>query len=162
MEFLIACECGQSITVSEGKAGSRVQCSCGRLTPVPSLSALRSQGVVKSEPEVVPSGRRAGIRRSLGIIDIAILVGVVVGGSFLAFAFGHLMEFGLFLFVSGHIRIMVLIVRECPPGAAVYALVNPFFSWRFAVVRWDVSKWPLLISTGGFLLALLGASGAGR
>lgn len=42
MDFSIACQCGAQIVVSEGSAGARMNCNCGRLVEVPSLAKLRS------------------------------------------------------------------------------------------------------------------------
>lgn len=42
MDFSIACQCGAQIVVSEGSAGTRMNCNCGRVVEVPSLAKLRS------------------------------------------------------------------------------------------------------------------------
>jgi hypothetical protein len=42
MEFRAVCQCGQSIAVSLGQAGSAVDCRCGASVSVPSLRELRS------------------------------------------------------------------------------------------------------------------------
>lgn len=41
MEFTISCECGTKHTVSEGAAGTRISCPCGRSINVGSLAQLR-------------------------------------------------------------------------------------------------------------------------
>lgn len=43
MEYSAKCECGHSMTVTSGAAGSKLSCGCGRTVTVPSLSELRSQ-----------------------------------------------------------------------------------------------------------------------
>jgi hypothetical protein len=43
MDFRVPCECGGYVTVSEGAAGAHVNCSCGRIIDVPSLSELRER-----------------------------------------------------------------------------------------------------------------------
>jgi hypothetical protein len=43
LQFPLDCECGKRLTVTEGAAGSRVKCSCGRTVEVPGLSALRGR-----------------------------------------------------------------------------------------------------------------------
>jgi hypothetical protein len=53
----------------------------------------------------------------------------------------------------------MLVVRECDRGAIVLALVVPFFTRYFAYLRWDVAKWPFLISVAGVLVNLLGLLG---
>ncbi|MEI8381778.1 MAG: hypothetical protein WCJ09_16740 [Planctomycetota bacterium] len=42
MDFPIACECGNSVTVSEWSAGARIPCPCGRTINVPSSVTLRT------------------------------------------------------------------------------------------------------------------------
>jgi tetratricopeptide (TPR) repeat protein len=49
MEYEIACRCGKVIPVSDGMAGSSVDCACGETVLVPSLSALQ-QGAVADVP----------------------------------------------------------------------------------------------------------------
>jgi hypothetical protein len=39
----LPCECGRQVALTEGAAGARVQCACGRTLRVPSLSELRRQ-----------------------------------------------------------------------------------------------------------------------
>jgi hypothetical protein len=41
MDYSIRCECGHEIVVSEGAAGVRLPCDCGRIVDIPSLGALR-------------------------------------------------------------------------------------------------------------------------
>src|SRR5262245_13542895 len=43
MEFHLRCECGEYVPVSEGAAGARVECPCGRTIVVPSLAELRKK-----------------------------------------------------------------------------------------------------------------------
>ena len=43
MEFRVDCGCGDHIMVSEGAAGARFDCACGRAIHVPSLSELRTR-----------------------------------------------------------------------------------------------------------------------
>jgi hypothetical protein len=51
MNLSILCECGESVSVTEGDAGSRVTCRCGRTVVVPSFRELRRQaGVPVSKP----------------------------------------------------------------------------------------------------------------
>jgi tetratricopeptide (TPR) repeat protein len=49
MEYEIACRCGKVIPVSDGMAGSSVDCACGETFLVPSLTALQ-QGTVADVP----------------------------------------------------------------------------------------------------------------
>lgn len=42
MQYGVACDCGNVLPVSEGMAGSSVNCPCGQTVPVPALSELRT------------------------------------------------------------------------------------------------------------------------
>jgi hypothetical protein len=53
MKYRVPCPCGDTVTVSETDAGSRVQCWCGRVVDVPSLRELRRQSG-EPEPAVSP------------------------------------------------------------------------------------------------------------
>jgi hypothetical protein len=54
MEFNIRCECGGLLLISEGAAGARVPCDCGRTVIIPSLDELRKQaGVPAPDPNPV-------------------------------------------------------------------------------------------------------------
>jgi hypothetical protein len=51
MDFEIRCECGTDVVVSEGAAGARIQCACGRTVTVPSLDELRQNaGLPPTKP----------------------------------------------------------------------------------------------------------------
>src|SRR6516165_6631357 len=52
MNLSVSCECGKVVAVTEGDAGGRLACSCGRKVAVPSLRELRRQsGMPQKEPE---------------------------------------------------------------------------------------------------------------
>jgi hypothetical protein len=53
MHYRISCECGDAITVSEGFAGTKVSCRCGRTIVVPSLRDLRRQ-TGQQQPTLAP------------------------------------------------------------------------------------------------------------
>ena len=50
MDFKIHCECGESITVPEGAAGTSRVCRCGRSIAVPSLTEMRVQAGLPPQP----------------------------------------------------------------------------------------------------------------
>ncbi len=43
MNFLVHCECGAPARVSEGSAGAKIPCGCGRTITVPPLHVLRAE-----------------------------------------------------------------------------------------------------------------------
>jgi hypothetical protein len=157
MEFAITCDCGKTFLVSAGMAGSSVQCSCGLLTPVPSLSELGRHAPVKDEPERVAPHRSIVAQAALWMIGSAVFGGFVVGGSVLAFAAGGPAGFAYLLSMTGQVWLLALIIRESPPEAIFYALVVPFFTWYFAYERWEVAKWPFVLHAAGIVLTLLAA-----
>ena len=56
MNLVVPCECGELVSVTEGDAGGRLTCRCGRTVVVPSFRELRRQaGVPPKElaPELV-------------------------------------------------------------------------------------------------------------
>lgn len=56
MEYDVRCECGYCHLVSEGAAGTRILCNCGRTIAVPSLDAMRRDAgllPVMPSPELV-------------------------------------------------------------------------------------------------------------
>ena len=50
MQFTIQCECGESMQVSEGAAGSSRECRCGRTVQVPSSTQLRVLAGLPAQP----------------------------------------------------------------------------------------------------------------
>jgi Domain of unknown function (DUF1922) len=56
MEAQLRCQCGQTLVVSQGAAGAKVSCRCGRSVAVPSLRELRRRAAAESavpSPELV-------------------------------------------------------------------------------------------------------------
>src|SRR5437870_2392755 len=56
MDVSITCECGARRTVSDGAAGTRFTCACGRAVSVPSLAELRMRAGLSAVP-VSPESR---------------------------------------------------------------------------------------------------------
>jgi hypothetical protein len=48
MNFDVRCECGGHLLISEGAAGARITCDCGRTLLVPSLDDLRQQAGMRA------------------------------------------------------------------------------------------------------------------
>jgi hypothetical protein len=54
MEYPVVCECGHTLRVTAGSAGSRLECQCGRVVDVPALHQLRgAAGEVDVSPELM-------------------------------------------------------------------------------------------------------------
>jgi hypothetical protein len=54
MNFLVRCECGASTSVSEGSAGAKIPCACGRTIAVPPLHQLRAEIGLSPYPGISP------------------------------------------------------------------------------------------------------------
>jgi hypothetical protein len=54
MDFLVPCECGAPTRVSEGSAGAKIPCACGRTITVPPLHVLRAEIGLSPYPGVSP------------------------------------------------------------------------------------------------------------
>jgi hypothetical protein len=80
MNYLVACECGNKIEVSQSQAGGEVTCDCGQVVAVPSLLKLRQLETVEVET-VVQKKSNWGSRQSvmfIGTIVVLFGVGLVV------------------------------------------------------------------------------------
>ncbi len=155
MEFSVPCECGQNVTVSEGAAGTEVNCPCGRIIHVPSLGMLRQHSILHAEvPSIKGKGYSTG-QIILVTIGVIVFGGISLFGLLISFEGGNgLTPVAYLVAQAGQLWLLVLIVRECKPDAIFYALVIPFFTWYFGFQRWDIAKVPLLLNVGGFLLFL--------
>jgi hypothetical protein len=58
MEYSLRCSCGNSLTVSEGAAGTDAKCKCGQVVPVPSFAELRTQAGLLTQLSVAPEAIR--------------------------------------------------------------------------------------------------------
>jgi hypothetical protein len=88
---------------------------------------------------------------------------VFLVGCLLSFRAGGIAGSAYLVAQVGQIWLLVLIIRECHSDAVFYALVIPFFTWYFALQRWDIAKWALVCNMGGILLMLLATcSGVSR
>lgn len=55
--YLLTCDCGNSVAVGTSQAGQQVNCSCGRRLAVPSLRAIRQLPVAVEKPGSKPATR---------------------------------------------------------------------------------------------------------
>jgi len=155
VEFQIPCKCGKSLFVTEGMAGASIRCRCGRAVLLPSLREMKSRyaavpDVHLAEPEAHPAAPVV-----LGVF-VCLLYGVpaLVGALALLAAGLPLACLGFLVAAMGQICLVALIMRHCPPRAAAYTLIVPFFTTVFAIQRWDVAKWPFVIRTAGIVVTV--------
>jgi hypothetical protein len=155
MAFEVACECGKKLPVTEGMAGSSVSCPCGRSVRVPSLSQLRDQADLIAEPAEIAPRRSPGEQAALWVLGILVVSGLVFCGIPFSFALAGFAGFGYLVFLTGHLWLLGLIIRECHPDAIIMAYFIPFFTWYFAIKRWDVAQWPFVIMLVGLTIEII-------
>jgi hypothetical protein len=87
MRFILSCNCGKTVTVSEGDAGASIDCAtCGRTIEIPSLGDLRELPRAFDESELSdtsmpPHYRLAAVIASIvliGLGGVVFLVGVAL------------------------------------------------------------------------------------
>jgi hypothetical protein len=52
MEFRVSCECGEVLSVTEGSAGQKLPCRCGRIVAIPRFREL--QALAGAGPQLAP------------------------------------------------------------------------------------------------------------
>lgn len=78
-QYLLSCECGQSVPVVTSQAGQQVTCSCGKKLTVPSLRAIRQLPTANDSTADLPSGTWGPTRGALFAIGaVMFLVGGVI------------------------------------------------------------------------------------
>jgi hypothetical protein len=120
-----------------------------------------AEEVATQPPPTAPE--RAGSEGKGGLLVVGALVfgALLVAGSLWSFQVGELAFFGYLVAMAGEMWLLVLLIRECRPDALVLALLIPFFLWYFAWQRWDIARWPFLVSVLGLVVTLGGCVGAG-
>jgi hypothetical protein len=156
MPFEITCGCGKIIPVTEGMAGSSIACQCGRAVSVPSLSQMRSQVALVADPADASRERSSGEKVALWALGILVIGTLLFCGVPISFTLGGFAGFGYLVALTGHFWLLGLIIRECHPNAILMALVIPFFTCYFAIQRWDVARWPLIIYLIGLGITIAG------
>jgi hypothetical protein len=117
---------------------------------------LRAKADVRTNPGEQPS--RSGLSQGHGLSKAIILGGltaVLLAGSLWAFTAGEMAGICYLLALAGHIWLLVLIARDCPPETLICAVLIPFFTWFWALKRRDIAIWPLLCNVGGLALFAL-------
>ena len=77
--YLLTCECGNSVRVGVSQAGQQVTCSCGRHLAVPSLRAIKQLPLAVEKAGAKPSARRTTWNPAKGAM-FAIGALMVLGG----------------------------------------------------------------------------------
>ena len=73
MDFQIHCECGATLSVRRGAAGSAIVCACGASVPVPSLAELERES---ADPNAPPprAARKLSLRKKVIFTAVAMLL----------------------------------------------------------------------------------------
>jgi hypothetical protein len=156
MAFAMRCSCGQRLEVTEGMAGTFVQCPCGGRVRVPSFAELRRLYPETEEP-LVPTETARQVAQvvvfALGACVfgiVALVLGMIAAGG------GGLVLAGYAFSMFGYLWLLVQIIRVCSPDAIILVLLVPFFHWYYALQRWDIAKWPFLCNVSGLALMVIG------
>lgn len=60
MDRVLSCECGKKHYVSSSQAGQELQCSCGKIIPVPTLRGMRDLPLAEAAPETPVTAANRG------------------------------------------------------------------------------------------------------
>ncbi|HJZ93133.1 MAG TPA: hypothetical protein VKE40_19810 [Gemmataceae bacterium] len=150
MQYEIACECGRGVLVTAGQAGSTLSCGCGRTIMVPSLRELKERALARPEP--VSANRSTTDRVAIWIMVSIVFVGLLLLGILSLRSFGDMAAFGYLLVLVSHFWLLLVMIKQSGFKAVLLALFIPFFSWAFAVIRWDASKWPVVLYVVGWVI----------
>jgi hypothetical protein len=116
---------------------------------------LREQAIRADIPETELDGRRSPRQIVFIVVALTLFGGLLLAvGCWWLSPLGALVLTAYTLSVATNIWLLVLIARECAPDAFVLALVFPFYTWFFAIQRWDIARWPFLCHLAGFAIWL--------
>jgi hypothetical protein len=81
-QYLLPCECGQTIPVTAAQAGRTLACECGRENKVPTLAGLQQlEPVALPEGKSQPTAQWSSTRGILFVVGVILaLVGLGIGG----------------------------------------------------------------------------------
>ena len=144
MNFTLDCECGSSITVRSGDAGTDKLCECGETIRVPSYSELMA---IKTLPQSDDSPLVD--RNTLVIFGVAIVLLAFSG----LFAIRFLLPIGVLMFISGRLWLTSQILREMTFLNAIIVFVVPFMPTLFLFKRFDIAWRPFLFGAIGLVVA---------
>src|SRR5262249_42368870 len=104
VDFQVPCECGKSLFVTEGMAGSSVRCRCGRAVMLPSLREMKSRYAAVPDVHLPEPEAHSAAPIVLGVF-ISLLYGVpaLVGALALLAAGLPLACFGFLVAAIGQI-----------------------------------------------------------
>lgn len=91
-KHLLACSCGQNVTVENSQAGEQVSCQCGKKLNVPTLRKLRELPVVEDQPRQPTSSAWSPRKGVLSAAFIGAITTAAIGGYFY-WTFPELPEF---------------------------------------------------------------------
>jgi hypothetical protein len=154
MEFLLGCECGNPIHVTEGMCGTTVRCACGHELTVPSFGELRRSAAPSVRLEENPQ-KRSPVEIALLAAAAVLFFGLMAVYGATVFAAGGAAPFLYFVSLVGHVWLLIQIARDCAPDAFALALLVPVVTWIYGFKRFEVAWLPLLLSVGGWVGTLI-------
>lgn len=147
MAFEIPCECGRILVVGTGQAGSHLRCTCGKMVDVPSLRNLKAQAVFRPDP--VDAHTRSTTDRVVIWTMATLVFSVVMAISVWSiFETGSLAVVGVMIVVISYCWLFLLTIKESGFKGAYFGV------YVFAIMRPDVSKWPIFWFFIGSAIAL--------
>lgn len=155
MAFEIPCECGRILVVGTGQAGSHLRCTCGKMVDVPSLRNLKAQAVFRPDP-VDAHTRSTTDQILLCLIVSVVFLSLFLFGILSVLGTGKFAFFGYSLMLVSHFWLFLVMAKESGGKAVLMAIFVPIFSWVFAIIRWDASKWPAMLYVVGWVIFVVG------
>lgn len=172
MPLQLACECGQHVVITEGMAGTKVRCACGRTLMAPSLGEIRRLAGrdldIAHSAATDPTADNALLRSSSAVLYGALVTwtGLVAAPLLVVFLVhaNLFVAFGFALAVTGHLWLFTQIYVGNPIAALIVLLVpiaGPILASKFIFDHWNIACWPVLFQMVGVALFVGGlANGA--
>src|SRR5262245_157445 len=166
MEFPLRCDCGKELVATDGMAGMRIACACGREVRVPSLGEMRRQGPGHRADEV--SLPEAETVEPLQRTSTVLLYGLIVGWMCLAglplvvfasFYGGPVAGVGALFSFIGQVWLFTQVFAGNPTAALIILFIPIFgtiLAIKFIIDYFAIARWPLLCQVAGTVLFVAG------
>lgn len=149
MEYTVTCDCGRSLNVRAGDAGTTKPCGCGTELQIPPLSVLR-----ESANHAPIASRNTRGYADIGIFGCTIALAAFASTQSTAF----LIPIGLLVILVGRVWFAMQILREMAPPNALMVLLVPLMPTIFLFQRLEITWKPFLYGIMGFVMLLTGLS----
>jgi hypothetical protein len=151
MDYTVACDCGRSLVVRAGDAGTQRVCLCGATVSIPALSILQqptqSNSHTEGQLDSAAEERSLATRNPTLVIGITLIVVSVVGAE----SPPLLMPLGVLMVAAGRLWLAMLVLREMAFPNALMVFFVPLMPTVFLFKRFDVAWRPFLFGISGFV-----------